>query len=65
MSIPRKSEQYEIAVAHLRGAQEAFALISHLCADEDRHLSAAWLKMSEQMRLIQYKITLLAQGKLH
>lgn len=62
------AEEYMKLMEHLRKAQEAAAMISHLHGDTDdksRLLAKGWLIISEGLRMMIHKVTQLAQGRLH
>lgn len=68
MSIPTIAEEYAKLMEHLRKAQEAASMISHLHGDTDdksRLLAKGWLVISEALRAMQHKIIQLAQGRLN
>lgn len=68
MTIPTIAEEYAKLMEHLRKAQEAASMISHLHGDTDdksRLLAKGWLIISEGLRMMIHKVTLLAQGRLN
>lgn len=68
MSIPTHGETYSKLIEHLRMAQEATAMLAHLRNAEGdakgRLLAKGWLVVSEALRLMQFKVTELAKGRL-
>lgn len=68
MSIPTHGETYSKLIEHLRLAQEDAAMLAHLRNaegdDKGRLLAKGWLVVSEGLKQMQYKVTLLAQGRL-
>lgn len=68
MSVPTISETYVKLLSHLREAQECAATIAHLHNTEpgakDKALAKGWLTISEIFKLLQFRVTNLAQGKL-
>lgn len=68
MSLPTHGEIYAKLHEHLRLAQEDAAMLAHLRSaegdDKGRALGMGWLVVSEALKLMMYKITQLAQGRL-
>jgi hypothetical protein len=64
MSIPTTGEEFTKLIEHLRKAQEAAAMLSHLEADNSTILSQGWLAVSEMLKTTVIKVTELAtRGK--
>jgi len=65
-SVPTASEKYAELMEHLRKAQEASAMLSHLERANDQQLIAqGWLAVSEMLKRMLHQVTQLAMGKLH
>lgn len=68
MSIPTTGEEYLKLIEHLRLAQEAAAMLGHLRRAEGdakgMQLGKAWLIVSEALKAMQWKVTVLAQRRL-
>lgn len=64
MSIPLEGDEYAKLIEHIRKAQEASAMLAHLCKDKSEAQSRGWLIVSEQLKLFQHTVTLLATRKL-
>lgn len=68
MSTPTHADIYVQLNECLRKAQEHAATLAHLCntssSDKDKAQAKGWLMVSETFRLIQFRVNLLAQGKL-
>jgi hypothetical protein len=68
MSIPTRGETYAKLMEHLRYAQEDAAMMAHLLNTEsgpmDTLLAKGWLGISELLKMMQHKVTALAQGNL-
>jgi hypothetical protein len=60
MSLPTSGETFAVLIEHLRKAQETAAMLGHLKADEDKHLSHGWLGISELLRRMVHQVTELA-----
>jgi hypothetical protein len=64
MSLPTTGEEFAKLIEHLRKAQEAAAMLSHLEADNSTTLSQGWLAVSEMLKSTVIKVTELAtRGK--
>jgi hypothetical protein len=64
MSLPTTGEEFTKLIEHLRKAQEAAAMLSHLEADNSEILSHGWLKVSEMLKTTVIRVTELAtRGK--
>jgi hypothetical protein len=60
MSLPTTGEQFTLLIEHLRHAQEAAAMLSHLEADNSPLVSRKWLDVSEMLKLTVEHITIIA-----
>ncbi len=66
MRVPTKGEVYSQLMEHLRLAQEASAMLSHLArANSENRNADGWLAISENFRKIQAVVTDLATKGLH
>lgn len=63
-----RGETYMKLLDHLREAQDCCATLSHLHNTEDNDmdklLARGWLGVAEMMRMMQHKVTEMAQNKL-
>ena len=65
MSIPSSGEQFSILIEHLRKAQEASAMLSHLAnANDHKRIAMGWFAISENFKYQIKVVTQLAQGRL-
>lgn len=66
---PTPGITYMKLIDHLREAQEACAVLSHLSQTEgsikDIALAKGWLMIAEALRMMQHKVTEMAQGRLN
>lgn len=61
MSVPTQGETYAKIIEYLIKLQEESAMMAHLAsANDERTLSNAWLKVSENFRKMQHSLTQLA-----
>jgi hypothetical protein len=66
MTVPTFGETYAQLMEHVRKAQEASAMLSHLVhAQDDRRLAQQWLLVSENFKKMQRSLTILATGRLN
>jgi hypothetical protein len=63
--MPTKGSEYAQLLEHLRKAQENCAMLSHLTADNDKHLAQGWLAIAELMKRAQTQITRMAMKGMH
>lgn len=63
MSLPTESETFAQLLEHLRKAQEASAMLGHLCADNEPTRSHGWLGVSELISRMVGQVTKLAIRK--
>ena len=61
--IPTTGDTFAQLIEHIRLAQEAAAMLSHL-RSEDRAVANGWLIISEQLKRMQYMVTLMATKRL-
>jgi hypothetical protein len=63
-----RGELYAKIMDHLREIQDSCCMMAHLHNTEhndmDKLLAKGWLGMAEMFRLVQFKVTKLAQNKL-
>lgn len=66
---PTPGITYMKLIEHLRQAQEACAVLSHLAGTEggikDKALQNGWLLVAEMLRKMQLRVTEMAQGRLN
>lgn len=66
---PTHGITYLKLINSLREAQEACAVLSHLCSTEsgikDIALAKGWMLIAEMLRKMQLKVTEMAQGRLN
>jgi hypothetical protein len=61
MGVPTKGECFSELMEHLRKAEEAAAMLSHLAnANDDRKMAIGWLHASELFKKMQGQVTTLA-----
>jgi hypothetical protein len=65
MGIPTEGEVFSQLLEHVRKAQEASAMLAHLCDDRDKLRRQGWLAISEMFKLTVKNITALAMRKMH
>lgn len=69
MTIPTHGEEYAKLLEYLRKAQESAATLCHLHQMQDNAkdavLGKGWLVVSEALRGMQARVTMLAQGRLN
>ena len=68
MSIPTSGESYAKLLEHLRLAQEDAAMLAHLRNaegdDKGKLIAKGWLGVSEMLKMLGYKVTEMAKGRL-
>lgn len=66
MSIPTEGDLYAQIIEHIRKVQELTAMMGHLTGENNRRITSnAWLKVSENFKMVQHVVTQIAMGKMH
>jgi hypothetical protein len=66
MSVPTKGEEFIKLMEHLRKAQEAAAMLSHLNSEDGSPVIAkGWLTVEELLKRTVHNVTQLATRGLH
>jgi len=68
MSLPTRNEAFMKLIHHLGEAQSSAAIMAHLHNTEDSAkdaiLARGWLAVSEALKMMQHKVTEIAQGRM-